>query len=43
VRHVWDKRKNRANQRKHFRISFEMAALVFEDEERLIAIDRLDE
>ena len=43
VRYEWDERKNRQNQRKHGGISFELAALVFEDERRLIGLDRVDE
>jgi uncharacterized DUF497 family protein len=43
VRFEWDERKNRQNQRKHGGISFELAALVFEDENRLIGLDRVDE
>jgi uncharacterized DUF497 family protein len=43
MRYEWDARKNRQNQRKHAGISFELAALVFEDERRLIGIDRVDE
>ena len=31
VRYEWDERKNRQNQRKHDGISFELAALVFQD------------
>jgi uncharacterized protein len=38
----WDVEKNRLNQRKHG-ISFEMAALVFEDERCLVRTDRIDE
>jgi hypothetical protein len=38
----WDEDKNRLNQRKHG-ISFEMAALVFEDERCLVRTDRIDE
>jgi uncharacterized protein len=38
----WDERKNLENQRKHEGISFELAALVFEDEDRLIGLDRVD-
>ena len=38
----WDQRKNRTNKRKHG-ISFELAALVFEDERCLIGFDRVDE
>jgi len=43
VRYEWDERKNRENQRKHGGISFELAALVFEDVNRLIELDRVDE
>jgi uncharacterized protein len=43
VRYEWDERKNRQNQRKHGGISFERAALVFEDENCLIYPDRVDE
>ena len=43
VRYEWDERKNRQNQRKHGGISFELATLVFEDERRLIELDRVDE
>jgi uncharacterized protein len=43
VRYEWDQAKNRRNQRKHEGISFELAALVFEDERCLIGPDRLDE
>ena len=43
MRYEWDERKNRENQRKHDGISFELAALVFNDEDRLIAPDRVDE
>lgn len=43
MRYEWDERKNRENQRKHDGISFELAALVFEDEFRLIIPDRVDE
>ncbi len=42
MRYEWDQRKNRRNQRKHG-ISFELAALVFEDENCLIRQDRVDE
>jgi uncharacterized DUF497 family protein len=41
MRYEWDVRKNRANQRKHG-ISFELAALVFEDEYCLVGLDRVD-
>jgi hypothetical protein len=39
----WDERKNNENQRKHEGVSFELASLVFEDERRLISLDRVDE
>lgn len=43
MRYEWDERKNRRNQRKHGGISFELAALVFEDERCLVGLDRTDE
>ena len=43
MRYEWDERKNRQNQRKHGGISFELAALVFQDERRLIAKDLVGE
>jgi uncharacterized DUF497 family protein len=43
MRYEWDERKNLQNQRKHDGVSFELAALVFEDEHRLIELDRVDE
>lgn len=43
MRYEWDYRKNLENQRKHEGISFELAALVFEDENCLIGLDRVDE
>lgn len=43
VRYEWDDAKNRRNQRQHGGISFELAALVFEDEHCLIGPDRVDE
>jgi uncharacterized DUF497 family protein len=43
VRYEWDELKNRRNQRKHGGISFELAAMVFEDEHCLIDLDRVDE
>ncbi len=43
MRYEWDERKNRENRRKHRGISFELAVLVFEDEGRLIELDRVDE
>jgi uncharacterized DUF497 family protein len=42
VRFEWYERKSRENQSKHGGISFELAALVFEDENRLIGLDRVD-
>src|SRR5450755_4481122 len=42
MRYEWDQEKNRRNQKKH-RISFEMAALAFEDECCLVRPDRVDE
>jgi uncharacterized DUF497 family protein len=43
VRYEWDEAKNRRNQQKHDGISFELAALVFEDQRRLVVRDRIDE
>ena len=43
MRYEWDERKNLENQRKHEEISFELASLVFEDENCLIGLDRVDE
>jgi uncharacterized protein len=43
VRYEWDELKNRANQRKHQGISFELATLVFEDEHCLVVLDRVDD
>ena len=43
VRYEWDEAKNRRNQRKHDGISFELAALVFEDGRCLVGLDRIDE
>jgi uncharacterized protein len=43
VRYEWDEEKNRRNQRKHGGISFELAALVFEDERCLVHMDRIDD
>ena len=43
MRYEWDERKNRENQRRHDGISFELATLVFEDENCLIRMDRVDE
>jgi uncharacterized protein len=43
MRYEWDERKNRENQRKHEGISFELAMLVFDDERRVISVDRVDE
>lgn len=43
MRYEWDEAKNRRNQRQHEGISFEMAALAFEDERCLAGTDRVDE
>ena len=43
MRYEWDEAKNRRNQRFHDGISFELAALVFEDEYCLVGLDRVDE
>jgi uncharacterized DUF497 family protein len=43
MRYEWDPRKNRENQRKHEGVSFELATLVFQDENCLIEKDRVDE
>ena len=43
MRYEWDEAKNRGNQRKHDGISFEQAALVFEDERCLVGPDRIDQ
>jgi uncharacterized DUF497 family protein len=42
MRYEWDEAKNLRNQRNHSGISFELAALVFEDELCLICADRVD-
>jgi uncharacterized DUF497 family protein len=42
MRYEWDEAKNLRNQRKHEGISFELAALVFEDERCLVCVDRID-
>ncbi len=42
MNYEWDEAKNRQNQHQHAGISFEMAALVFEDENCLLGLDRLD-
>ena len=41
ARYEWDERKNRENWRKHG-VSFELAIQVFEDEDCLIDLDRVD-
>jgi uncharacterized protein len=41
MRYEWDEGKNRANRRKHG-VSFELAALAFEDERCLLSPDRID-
>jgi uncharacterized DUF497 family protein len=43
VQYEWDEAKTKRNQRKHAGISFELAALVFEDKRCLIGLDRIDE
>jgi uncharacterized protein len=43
MRYEWDERKNRENQRKHGGISFRLATLVFDDEDRILIKDRVDE
>src|SRR5580698_2569142 len=43
MRYEWDERKNRQNQRKHEGVSFELAALVFDDERCLLGLDKVDE
>src|SRR6266568_912216 len=42
VRYEWDEKKNRLNDKTHG-ISFEVAALVFEDENCLVGLDLIDE
>lgn len=42
MRYEWDNEKNQLNQKKHG-ISFDMAALVFEDERCLVRLERVDE
>jgi uncharacterized DUF497 family protein len=39
VRFIWDVRKNRTNERKH-RVSFETAALIFDDPYHISRLDR---
>jgi hypothetical protein len=41
MRYEWDAAKNPRNQRKHDGISFELAALVLEDECCLVSADRI--
>ena len=43
MRYEWDEKKNRENQRNHGGISFELAALVFEDPNCYVTVDRVDE
>lgn len=43
MRYEWDESKNRHNQKKHSGISFELAALTFEDTRCLVGLDRIDE
>ena len=42
MRYEWDETKNLRNQRRHGGISFELAALVFEDERCLVYAERID-
>ena len=42
MQYEWDDAKNRLNQKKHG-VSFEVAALVFEDQNCLVRLDRVDE
>jgi len=42
MQYEWDEEKNRINREKHG-ISFEIAALVFEDECCLVLLDRIDQ
>lgn len=42
MRYAWDEEKNLRNQRKHGGISFERAALAFEDERCIVYADRID-
>ena len=42
MRYEWEEAKNLRNQRRHDGISFELAALVFEDERCLVYADRID-
>jgi len=42
MRYEWDETKNLRSQRKHGGISFELAALAFEDERCLVGADRID-
>ncbi|MGH9624955.1 MAG: BrnT family toxin [Bryobacteraceae bacterium] len=43
MRYEWDEEKNWRNQQKHGGISFEMGALIFEDERCLVGLNREDE
>jgi uncharacterized DUF497 family protein len=42
MHHEWNEAKNFRNQRKHDGISFELAALAFEDERCLVYAERID-
>jgi len=42
LRYEWEGSKNLLNQRKHDGVSFELAALVFDDERCLVGPDRVD-
>jgi uncharacterized DUF497 family protein len=43
MRYEWDEGKNLRNQRRHGGISFELAALVFDDEHCLVYAERIDD
>ena len=43
VRYEWDAEKNRRNRKRHRGISFELAALTFDDDHCLFRPDRIDE
>lgn len=43
MRYEWDESKNHLNQQQHGGISFDLAALVFEDERCLVCLDRIDD
>ena len=43
MRYEWDEEKNKRSQRRHCGISFELAAIVFNDLRCFIGLDRIDE